>query len=134
DEKPTGSKDPYALRRAALGLIRIVLDNEVRLNISFIIKRPLAEIYTKIELDSNPSIVLMRPYAEQSGISDSFRQQYIRRIVDKIREPLTLDSHALDDLGEKRDDLLSFFADRLKVQLREQGARHDLVDAVFALG
>jgi glycyl-tRNA synthetase beta chain len=71
DEKPTGSKDPYALRRAALGVIRIVLDNSLRLNL------------TKI-----------------SGV-----------------------------VG----DLLSFFADRLKVQLREQGARHDLVDAVFAL-
>jgi glycyl-tRNA synthetase beta chain len=71
DEKPTGSKDPYALRRAALGVIRVVLDNSLRLGL------------TKI-----------------SGVSA---------------------------------DLLSFFADRLKVQLREQGARHDLVDAVFAL-
>jgi glycyl-tRNA synthetase beta chain len=71
DEKPTGSKDPYALRRAALGVIRIVLDNSLRLQL-----------------------------AKISGVTS---------------------------------DLLSFFADRLKVQLREQGARHDLVDAVFAL-
>jgi glycyl-tRNA synthetase beta chain len=71
DEKPTGSKDPYALRRAALGVIRVVLDNSLRLGL-----------------------------AKISGVSA---------------------------------DLLSFFADRLKVQLREQGARHDLVDAVFAL-
>ena len=71
DEKPTGSKDPYALRRASLGVIRIVLDNTLRLRL-----------------------------AKISGVSA---------------------------------DLLSFFADRLKVQLREQGARHDLVDAVFAL-
>ena len=71
DEKPTGSKDPYALRRAALGVIRIVLDNALRLHL---LKIPGASA-----------------------------------------------------------DLLSFFADRLKVQLREQGARHDLVDAVFAL-
>jgi glycyl-tRNA synthetase beta chain len=70
DEKPTGSKDPYALRRAALGAIRLILDNALR---------------------------------------------------------LPLDKIAIDT------DLLSFFADRLKVQLREQGARHDLVDAVFAL-
>ncbi len=75
DEKPTGSKDPYALRRAALGVIRIVLDNKLRLR--------LVPIFA----------------------------------------------------GHRREfgDLLSFFADRLKVQLREQGARHDLVDAVFAL-
>jgi glycyl-tRNA synthetase beta chain len=70
DEKPTGSKDPFALRRAALGAIRLILDNKLRL--------PLE----KIAIDT---------------------------------------------------DLLGFFADRLKVQLREQGARHDLVDAVFAL-
>jgi glycyl-tRNA synthetase beta chain len=69
DEKPTGSKDPYALRRAALGVIRIILDKSLRL-----------------------------------------------------------------PLGFCGADLLSFFADRLKVHLKEQGLRHDLIDAVFALG
>jgi len=77
DEKPTGSKDPYALRRAALGVIRIVLDNALRLKLLKIVD---AE-------SKSPAIA---------------------------------------------NDLLSFFADRLKVQLREQGARHDLVDAVLA--
>ena len=80
DEKPTGSKDPYALRRAALGAIRIILDNGLRL--------PLAKIFTSRLGLSTDGVVA---------------------------------------------DLLAFFADRLKVQLREQGARHDLVDAVFAL-
>lgn len=69
NEKPTGSKDPYALRRAALGVIRIILDKSLRL-----------------------------------------------------------------PLGFTGADLLAFFADRLKVHLKEQGARHDLIDAVFALG
>jgi len=69
DEKPTGSKDPYALRRAALGVIRIILDKSLRLPMN------------------------------RSG-----------------------------------DDLLAFFADRLKVYLKDQGARHDLIDAVFSLG
>jgi glycyl-tRNA synthetase beta chain len=69
DEKPTGSKDPYALRRAALGVIRIILDKGLRLPLAF------------------------------GG-----------------------------------EDLLAFFADRLKVYLKEQGRRHDLIDAVFALG
>ena len=77
DEKPTGSKDPYALRRAALGVIRIVLDNALRLKLLKIVAAD----------SKNPAIA---------------------------------------------NDLLSFFADRLKVQLREQGARHDLVDAVLA--
>jgi glycyl-tRNA synthetase beta chain len=70
DEKPTGSKDPYALRRAALGVIRIVLENGLRVSLS--------------------------------------------------------------KFG--KEDLIAFFADRLKVTLRDQGKRHDLVDAVFALG
>ncbi len=69
DEKPTGSKDPYALRRAALGVIRVVLDKSLRVK-----------------------------------------------------------------LNHGGTDLLAFFADRLKVYLRDQGARHDLIDAVFALG
>jgi glycyl-tRNA synthetase beta chain len=78
DEKPTGSKDPYALRRAALGVIRLVIDNKLRL--------PLKAVFQKAVKNFSAG-----------------------------------------------DDLLSFFADRLKVQLREQGARHDLVDAVFSL-
>jgi glycyl-tRNA synthetase beta chain len=77
DEKPTGSKDPYALRRAALGVIRIILDNALRLKLLGV-----------VDADSkNPAIAR---------------------------------------------DLLAFFGDRLKVQLRDQGARHDLVDAVLA--
>src|SRR5215510_5372173 len=87
DERPTGSKDPYALRRAALGTIRLVLSNSLRL--------PL----------SGPAREALRLHAR----NDSVRPD------------------------ELVPDLLSFFADRLKVQLREQGARHDLVDAVFAL-
>ncbi len=79
DEKPTGSKDPFALRRATLGVIRLILENGLRL--------PLAEVF--------PS----------AGAS-----------------------------GEVANDLLDFFADRLKVHLRENSVRHDLVSAVFALG
>jgi glycyl-tRNA synthetase beta chain len=92
DEKPTGSKDPYALRRAALGVIRLVIDNKLRLRLIPTIERAI-----KVGL-----------------------------LVTGTRQGL-IDSH------EVPLDLLGFFADRLKVQLREQGARHDLVDAVFAL-
>lgn len=77
NEKPTGSKDPFALRRAALGVIRLITDNAIRLP-------------------------LLATFAKAAKAHDG-------------------------------NDLLSFFADRLKAQLREQGARHDLVDAVFAL-
>jgi glycyl-tRNA synthetase beta chain len=86
DEKPTGSKDPYALRRAALGVIRIVLENDLRLR--------------------------LKEYLLTHQATAKF-------------DP------AVHNLADR---LLSFFADRLKVHLRDQGARHDLVDAVFALG
>jgi len=91
DEKPTGSKDPYALRRAALGIIRLVLDNKIRLSL--------------LET-TNSAAAGLNKATPREAIAD--------------RRHLTV-------------DLLGFFADRLKVQLREQGARHDLVDAVFAL-
>jgi glycyl-tRNA synthetase beta chain len=92
NQKPTGSKDPYALRRAALGVIRIVLDNGLRL-------RLLPLVATAIK-DCVPTNGTKQAAADSRSIP-----------------------------GE----LLAFFADRLKVQLREQGARHDLVDAVFSL-
>ena len=87
DEKPTGSKDPYALRRAALGVIRILVENGVRL-----------------ELIQQSSAALQ-----------------------------ALTSQGKADLSAKdlNEDLLSFFHDRLKVYLRDQGARHDLIDAVI---
>ncbi|HXZ00385.1 MAG TPA: glycine--tRNA ligase subunit beta [Stellaceae bacterium] len=86
DEKPTGSRDPFALRRAALGAIRLILENKLRLALAPVFGRAFA-----------------------LGRANGF---------------------AADPTAE----LLAFFADRLKVHLREQGVRHDLIAAVFALG
>ncbi len=80
DEKPTGSKDPFALRRAALGVIRAVIERSLRLSLASLLNGRFAR-----------------------------------------------------ESAERTADLLAFFADRLKVYLRDQGARHDLIDAVFAL-
>jgi glycyl-tRNA synthetase beta chain len=88
-EVPTGSRDPFALRRAALGIIRLILENNLRL--------PL-----------------------QGVLSQGF----------KIAQGAGLSAMAADPT----DALLAFFADRLKVHLRERGTRHDLVAAIFALG
>ena len=109
DEKPTGSKDPYALRRAALGVIRLVTENNVRLE--------LVSIF-----DEHLSVVL-------EFVADTLRRRGETFAISEVRIPW-----GGKNVGQKAVDLLSFFADRLKVQLREQGARHDLVDAVFALG
>ena len=89
DEKPTGSKDPYALRRAALGIIRLVLNNGLRV--------PLLKIFA-------------------------------------AAEQLFVNQGAIQSRIGIEDDLLAFFADRLKVYLRDQGIRHDVIQACFDLG
>ncbi|HEY8948956.1 MAG TPA: glycine--tRNA ligase subunit beta [Rhizomicrobium sp.] len=88
-EKPTGSGDPFALRRAALGAIRLLLENALRV--------PLASIIRKLDARWE------RSHAGATG-------------------------------AHHGADVLDFFADRLKVALREKGTRHDLIDAVFSLG
>jgi glycyl-tRNA synthetase beta chain len=100
DEKPTGSKDPYALRRAALGVIRIISENGLRVRLGGLLGRLLN--------DAGIYLVARAP-----------------KIAPGVGKTI---------VTPHEDSLLSFFADRLKVQLRDQGARHDLVDAVFALG
>lgn len=102
DEKPTGSKDPYALRRAALGVIRTVLEGELRLKLLALCSAGL------------------------KPISDAMHKD-----LESDEDDLPVSDNAD---GDTAADLLSFFADRLKVYLREGGTRHDLIDAVFALG
>ncbi len=88
DERPTGSKDPFALRRAALGIIRIVLENRLRLPVLLAASRAFANYHR---------------LAPSAGTPELLQQ------------------------------ILAFFADRLKVYLRDKGSRYDLIDAVFAL-
>ncbi len=104
DEKPTGSKDPYGLRRAALGVIRLVLENSLRMR--------LVDAFSRADAISAQQV---RP----KGGFDGTVTITVPGFAERVAVPIV--------------ELLSFFADRLKVQLREQGARHDLVDAVFAL-
>jgi glycyl-tRNA synthetase beta chain len=87
DEKPTGSKDPFALRRSALGVVAIALENGLRFPLAGVAERSGS------------------PFAEMSGGSTT-----------------------------RYGDVVEFMVDRLKVQQRESGVRHDLIDAVFALG
>jgi glycyl-tRNA synthetase beta chain len=118
EELPTGSKDPYALRRAALGVIRIVTQNELRLPLMWKIS---AAALPHLNRSSNyKSTVWFAALKMLHGNDDPVSGRTI---------------NVADEFGSRSDSgsLLSFFADRLKVQLREQGARHDLVDAVFAL-
>jgi glycyl-tRNA synthetase beta chain len=129
DEKPSGSKDPFALRRSAIGSLRIILSNELRLRLFPLIFAHAAAVKSQIsggpELDY--SILMDLPYIH---IAPWLQAKQIARDTRVHGAPEGL---PLGNLAPAVVDLMVFFADRLKVQLREQGARHDLVDAVFAL-
>jgi len=131
DEKPTGSKDPYALRRAALGVIRLTTQNSARIAL----RGPFVSAAFAIWADRG-----------NAKFQEMLRQLSTVSKYAKYDGELSIDGQALFDEGiavpsDELDEslanlgreLFSFFADRLKVQLRDQGARHDLVDAVFAL-
>lgn len=131
DEKPTGSKDPFALRRAALGVIRLIGENSIRAplfkNILFAlygIRRP--SIVQKSE-NERALFDELAKRVDLSSVVDEWNAQFFKKGEEVRDSEVSLAVRVADDL-------ISFFADRLKVQLRDQGARHDLVDAVFALG
>ncbi|KDA00513.1 glycyl-tRNA ligase subunit beta [Hyphomonas polymorpha PS728] len=109
DEKPTGSKDPFALRRAALGVVRLVLENKVRFSLreTFILHMD----NTGVDVSASGPVGFSGDVAEVGVI------QVRKNLYDYVTA-----------------DLPAFFADRLKQVLRDQGKRHDLIDAVFALG
>ena len=131
DEKPTGSKDPYALRRAALGVIRIILDNNLRIKLSGLLVSPVMRVLDKhVLLQDAEQHRTMRSELWQATASHEAVLAIVSRLLDYGVNPNWL---VEEKLAKPIVELLAFFADRLKVQLREQGARHDLVDAVFAL-
>ena len=125
DEKPTGSKDPFALRRAALGVIRIVLENELRLHLLSVISGALEDIKAT-EISNRTKLAS----AERFRADNPNVTTHVDMDVDMVVHRRLGDGRHVDD---RALDLLSFFADRLKVYLRDKGARHDLIDAVFAL-
>ena len=135
DEKPTGSKDPYALRRAALGVIRIVIENKLRVPLRALFWQHFGSVARDEALAR--AITLLHPLNEQiATISASDIELAVKLEVlvsekaKEVAKPHLVQAHTY---LHQTYDLIAFFADRLKVQLREQGARHDLVDAVFSL-
>lgn len=130
DEKPTGSKDPYALRRAALGVIRLVLENSLIIPLRGVPIHPLRFVRVHINLAEQRRLKQMRA-EENPQLAPRFMD--LASHATEIGNRLRFGAPPQSDEIPLVNDLLSFFADRLKVQLREQGARHDLVDAVFAL-
>jgi glycyl-tRNA synthetase beta chain len=132
DEKPTGSKDPYALRRAALGIIRVILENKLRIPLwkSFRDRGiVLRNHWANREINEMSSVLTSLP----AEIRHTSEFAALTKITPKPKQVIELWDRAFWDSVGDADKLLSFFAERLRVHLRDQGARHDLVDAVFAL-
>jgi len=114
DQAPTGSKDPFALRRSTLGILALILQNGLR----FRLRRPLEMvlptiIYDRCRVDDEIAVTVDTHFGGPEYGPSAYASAHVRELFDRIFE---------------------FFADRLKVQQREAGVRHDLIDAVFALG
>ncbi|MEI8699427.1 MAG: glycine--tRNA ligase subunit beta [Mesorhizobium sp.] len=132
DEKPTGSKDPYALRRAALGVVRILVENEVRLPVQ---RQFLNALFGLTYNGGDRFSVVWRAddggdFTTGVGSADDLLSERAGLLSSEVRGVELPDHSAAEIIA----DLLSFFHDRLKVYLRDQGARHDLIDAVLAGG
>ncbi|MBD8877934.1 glycine--tRNA ligase subunit beta [Roseibium polysiphoniae] len=186
DEKPTGSKDPFALRRAALGVVRIILENGLRVSLEAHVRKALylalgagddvIEILSNLSLRADDTkedlneiiqgeggrlaIILSnwKKYFNKIGIpggrdgyygdvwfdvpafvyannSERFSEDFKNSFDDEYESVVSAyNASFAGALTPVVQDLLSFFADRLKVHLKDEGARHDLIDAVFALG
>ncbi len=134
DEKPTGSKDPFALRRAALGVVRLVLGNGVRVGLyGAIYSSMVSQLITKRVAGKHElSLKLIRGVAdlgfkEAAETLNSTMQAESRKVSSEIVES------AIREALPKCEDLLAFLHDRLKVHLRDQGIRHDVIDACLAM-
>ncbi|WP_417319266.1 glycine--tRNA ligase subunit beta [Emcibacter sp.] len=137
DEKPTGSKDPFALRRAAQGAIRLIVENKLRLGLLGLFYKTWSEYLKSYASNAKLDNILplwngaetrtvdgiVEIWHHDQKITEQSESEELRR----LSEVLSLDVKLLGVA------LLDFFADRLKVHLREEGVRHDLISAVFAL-
>ncbi|MCX7564928.1 glycine--tRNA ligase subunit beta [Sulfitobacter sp. F26169L] len=132
DEKPTGSKDPFALRRAALGVIRILVENDLSVGLKHACRSGICQSIEVIR-------ALMQHLASRTDLAESFGDHISKTMVEIYN--LSLDEKGVSlEIGspnlveeEKINDLLSFLHDRLKVYLKDQGIRHDVIDACIAM-
>ncbi|WP_375259045.1 glycine--tRNA ligase subunit beta, partial [Citreimonas sp.] len=140
DEKPTGSKDPYALRRAALGVIRLVLGNGVRVRLN---KQAFRPAYSEILFQFAERGRLFSLVPKGDGADGETENKLSSRADIEAAFEADLDMIVSSETGERgialrsnydhNGDLLTFFHDRLKVYLRDEGIPHDVIDACLAM-
>ncbi len=134
DEKPTGSKDPYALRRAALGVVRIILENDVRLGLLLALARPFSQhnlFFATRDVSSVREAI--DSLKAKSLISEEQADLFHSSNLDSIDEVVNLinSEESILDALSAAEDLIAFIIDRLKVYLRDKGIRHDIIDAAL---
>ncbi len=139
DEKPTGSKDPYALRRAALGVIRIILEAKVSFQtltvFMFAGRKLMAQLISSKRDEVGGRLALLEKTGDIDSSGSVSQLLALSAKAAELMTSKTFDEEPAAEWEVQRGlELLGFFADRLKVTLKDQGKRHDLVDAVFALG
>jgi glycyl-tRNA synthetase beta chain len=133
DEKPTGSKDPFALRRAALGVIRLILDNKLSIPLVDILLDADIELFLDIKgvkLERQRRVLIR--LEDEGELSSENVERVWRRLIDKLYSgKVVQDEHKA---GKDRIfGLLDFIVDRLEVQFRAIGARHDLIQAALSI-
>ena len=131
DEKPTGSKDPFALRRAALGVIRLVLANDIRTRLdqsidAQLVRHKIAINGNALDADELDGLNALLQEIAEHGVFGA--------AIDAVHDQLSKKSKAVaEKIPDVSSDLLAFFHDRLKVFLRDEGIRHDVIDACLAM-
>jgi len=160
DEKPTGSKDPFALRRSALGILRIIREHKLRLPLNSILTEHASEIFIKeynefherirlsvlqeynsgrltdaaIEIASTKEWILDYDLRDAEASVSDVVPEHVSAAAVKIADA---EAHRLSivnwrwGISQKMDELFAFLVDRLKVQLRDEGHRFDIVDSVL---
>lgn len=130
DEKPTGSKDPFALRRAALGVIRLVLVNGLRFSLDRFFDAQILRHQIAPEGDAEDRLLadLLEKIARHGVFGSA-----VRTIIDQLDDGPAWLRKIAEHQPDLSDDLLAFFHDRLKVHLRDEGVPHDVIDACIAM-
>jgi glycyl-tRNA synthetase beta chain len=138
DEKPTGSKDPFALRRAALGVIRLVLGNGVRLHLSLFLELGQGHVFASRAFRPTDDLIkgiLDVETEPEKGLEDI--KNAALSVGQKNIEKIAKDDSKINDddrsIQANAQNLLTFFHDRLKVYLRDKGISHDVIDACLAM-
>ena len=139
DEKPTGSKDPYALRRAALGVIRLILSNDLRLRLdrfidSQLLKHEIAQNADAAEAAEIAALESTLDEIADHGVFGGAFHAVLQKLgLEAPEDTDTVLGKVSAKMPGVSEDLLGFFHDRLKVHLKEEGIRHDVIDACLAM-